>query len=161
MSDDLTPTLKTIRQKEFYSDPRFHASIAWALLENQNPRGTTVNHSIPAGDTSRFEQVANYTAGSADKAAFPTIPHFPKDLVPILNDQFSERLSATKTGTCDVETVTVKIGKEPFRKIAQTLASTISRMEALVHNGPYAIRPNLSHLSAHLNALWNLEQATL
>lgn len=32
MSEALVPMLRTIRQKEFYSEPRFHASIAWALM---------------------------------------------------------------------------------------------------------------------------------
>lgn len=30
----LAPTLRSLRQKEFYADPRFHASIAWALLDS-------------------------------------------------------------------------------------------------------------------------------
>jgi hypothetical protein len=30
LSDALTPTLKWMRQKEFYEDARFHASFAWA-----------------------------------------------------------------------------------------------------------------------------------
>ncbi|KAJ7644305.1 hypothetical protein FB45DRAFT_1021081 [Roridomyces roridus] len=33
LADMLTPTLHAIRQQEFYSTPRFHASIAWALLD--------------------------------------------------------------------------------------------------------------------------------
>ncbi|KAI6129681.1 hypothetical protein EDD16DRAFT_1149831 [Pisolithus croceorrhizus] len=30
----LAPTLRSLRQKEFYADPKFHASIAWALLDS-------------------------------------------------------------------------------------------------------------------------------
>ena len=37
MVEALVPTLRAIRQKEFYSEPRFHASIAWALMKTLSP----------------------------------------------------------------------------------------------------------------------------
>ncbi|KAG6909267.1 hypothetical protein DXG01_001329 [Tephrocybe rancida] len=116
MSDALTPTLKTIRQKEFYSDPRFHASIAWALLDYQNSKSTISDTSstVAGGTLTNLPptSVGDTSDESNIESAFSTIPSLPKDLVPALNGLFSARLSAVKTGTYDVETITVKIGKE-------------------------------------------------
>ncbi|KAG6844521.1 hypothetical protein H0H87_006282 [Tephrocybe sp. NHM501043] len=108
LSDALTPALKTIRQKEFYSEPRFHASIAWALLDHRTKSTTDDISSTGAGGTSTILPFPSDTSG----LAFPTIPSLPKGMVSTLNGLFSERLSAARTGTYDVETVTVKIGKE-------------------------------------------------
>src|ERR1700720_1202236 len=33
LAEALNMILRSFRQNEFYTDPRFHASIAWALLE--------------------------------------------------------------------------------------------------------------------------------
>lgn len=43
---------------------------------------------------------------------FPTVPHFPKDLVPTLNERHSPILASAYIGTVDVEAITVKVGKE-------------------------------------------------
>lgn len=98
MSTALTPALKAIRQKEFYQDPRFHASIAWALLE----RSTQPAPEVPGTDT----------PPSVDSATFETIPHLPKNLVISLIERYGAKLAHPKTGTFDVEAITVKIGKD-------------------------------------------------
>lgn len=106
MSNALTPALLAIRQKGFYSDPRFHASIAWALLDHSS--STSRKESLvprPTSPEALPEQVT-------DEAKFPTIPHFPKELIPTLNNSHGIQLASTKTGTFDVEEITVKIGKE-------------------------------------------------
>ncbi|KAG6865503.1 hypothetical protein C0991_001933, partial [Blastosporella zonata] len=106
MCDALTPTLKAIRQKEFYTDPRFHASIAWALLDHQNSKNMIADTS-PTVVTDTSTVLPNPDdAELVAELAFPTIPSLPKDLVSALNDLFSERLSAVTTGTYDVETIT-------------------------------------------------------
>ncbi|KAI6147258.1 hypothetical protein BKA82DRAFT_643213 [Pisolithus tinctorius] len=52
----LVPTLRSLRQKEFYGDPKFHASIAWALLDCS--RTTTPLPSTSATpDTARSSSV--------------------------------------------------------------------------------------------------------
>jgi hypothetical protein len=107
MSNALTPTLQAIRQKEFYSNPRFHASIAWALLDR--PSSTSKPEFVhdaprPTSPEGHPEQVT--------EAEFPTIPHFPKELIPTLNNRHGIQLSSAKTGTFDVNEITVKIGKE-------------------------------------------------
>ncbi|KIM78488.1 hypothetical protein PILCRDRAFT_98387 [Piloderma croceum F 1598] len=47
LSEALTPTLHSLRQKEFYTDPRFHASIAWALLDAKSDAAFSGSKSIP------------------------------------------------------------------------------------------------------------------
>lgn len=111
MCDALTPTLKAIRQKEFYTDPRFHSSIAWALLEANSERSSP---NADSRDGSTHLQCTMISSESEINLSYPTIPHLPKDLVPELNARFSERLSAAKTGVYEVETITVRIGKEPY-----------------------------------------------
>ncbi|KAJ7577458.1 U6 snRNA phosphodiesterase Usb1 [Mycena floridula] len=63
----LTPTLHSFKQKEYYAEPRFHASIAWALLE----RG-------PA------------------PSEFQTIPSFPTNLIPELTPKY-QKIMASKS----------------------------------------------------------------
>lgn len=87
LADALTPTLAALRQQEYYTEPRFHASVGWALLGSPNPVDS------PSKD-------------------FPTIPHFPVDLLNTLNDSFTTRLASKSTGTFDAIDVRVKIGKE-------------------------------------------------
>jgi len=110
----LTPTLQAIRQKEFYTNPRFHASIGWALLDRQahnaSPQGETqiaLSKSTPTPSTE-----ASLSSGPLSRADFPIIPHLPYDLVSMLNDRHSAKLSSPKTGTFDVNEISVKIGKE-------------------------------------------------
>ncbi|KAH0586125.1 hypothetical protein H2248_007391 [Termitomyces sp. 'cryptogamus'] len=111
MCDALTPTLKAIRQKEFYLDPRFHSSIAWALLETHSKR-PLANSSL--GEALTGSHSIGHSSESGVDLSFPTISHLPEGLVPELNELFSKRLSAAKTGTYDIETITVKIGKKPY-----------------------------------------------
>ncbi|KAI0768973.1 hypothetical protein BD413DRAFT_558748 [Trametes elegans] len=120
MAESLTPTLRSIRQKEFYQDPRFHASIAWALLE---PQAASVQQrgSTPASVSDQTEEVAGEpsdhpTAGTAPaeaKASFPTIPRFPPSLVPELRTAFVKEL--VRVGTFDAEELHVRIGREGSR----------------------------------------------
>jgi U6 snRNA phosphodiesterase len=39
LSDGIKPALHAILQREYYEKPRFHASIAWALLDKANAEG--------------------------------------------------------------------------------------------------------------------------
>ena len=84
----LTPTLRTIKQSEFYPEPKFHVSIGWALLEGN---GTT-----------------EPTEG------FPTIEGFPQGLVEDLNREFASQLRRF-SAHLEAEEVCTKIGKDVFR----------------------------------------------
>ncbi|KII86598.1 hypothetical protein PLICRDRAFT_142946 [Plicaturopsis crispa FD-325 SS-3] len=108
LSECLTPTLQSIRQKEFYPEPRFHASIAWALLDPaQQSAIDTAPHSSQDTD-SLSPPLADTTP-----EAFPTIPRLPESLVHDLNRQYGDRLTA-KAGRFDVDGVKTKIGKDVF-----------------------------------------------
>ncbi|KAF5351582.1 hypothetical protein D9758_007200 [Tetrapyrgos nigripes] len=97
--EGISPTLKSFRQKDYYSDPKFHASIAWALLDPPNePEAAKVSSPvIPA---------------SSDLTQFPTIPCIPEELVSQLNEEFMTELHSKSVGIHDVRKVNVKIGKE-------------------------------------------------
>ncbi|KDQ09910.1 hypothetical protein BOTBODRAFT_58433 [Botryobasidium botryosum FD-172 SS1] len=86
LSSALTPHLNFLHQKTYYDQPRFHASIAWALLHSGNDTN---------GD------------------AFPSIPEFPPDFVEGLEDKMGKDIRAV--GSLKVEEVEVKIGKEVKR----------------------------------------------
>lgn len=92
ISDELTPTLEAIRQKGYYDSPRFHASIAWALLKKPPSLPNTKDH--------------------ADRSNFVTIERIPEDLVSSLNETYCPILSSAKIGAFEVTELSVKIGKE-------------------------------------------------
>jgi len=94
LSDALTPTLLLLHQQAFYSDPRFHASFAWALLDQPPPPPSI---SLPPLQTTDY----------------PTITAFPSTLLPELTREYGPRL-ATKLGVLEFGEVRVKIGKDVF-----------------------------------------------
>jgi hypothetical protein len=102
LSDGLTPFLQSIRQKGYYDKPRFHASIAWALL----PRNPRQNADL---STRAIEESSNTPDDTAD---FPTIESLPPDLTSFLNEKYCSHFASSKTGVSEVKEITVKIGKE-------------------------------------------------
>ena len=44
MCKTLSPALQHLRQKIYYDQPRFHASIAWALLDHPGSQAATIPH---------------------------------------------------------------------------------------------------------------------
>ncbi|KAK7056623.1 poly(U)-specific 3'-to-5' RNA exonuclease [Paramarasmius palmivorus] len=122
LSDGLTPTLQMLRQKVYYSDPRYHSSIAWALL-NPTSHGTTsqtsalheTNPDLSSGaadpNQTCEEDIDSIT--SVSPTSFPKILCIPESLPATLNDRYKTTLSS-KTGIFDVRRVGVKIGKEIF-----------------------------------------------
>jgi hypothetical protein len=103
ISEALTPVLKAIRQKEFYENPRFHASIGWALLD------------LPpsAGNSASSGQAENRP--SSHQIAFPTIPSFPSDLILTLNEEFGRRLTRATLSASNVSHICSKIGNQVSR----------------------------------------------
>ncbi|THU99131.1 hypothetical protein K435DRAFT_752217 [Dendrothele bispora CBS 962.96] len=98
--DGMTPTLRALRQNEYYSDPKFHASIAWALLDKSS-------ESLEATKTT---QEAIFTKSGATQ--FPTIPCIPERLITQLNEEFTVDLRSKSVGVLDIHDVNVKVGKE-------------------------------------------------
>ncbi|KAI0917585.1 hypothetical protein AcW2_007686 [Taiwanofungus camphoratus] len=130
LSDALTPTLRSIRQDEFYAEPRFHASFAWALLDRfpSDHRQDAADHDVapplstsmlPITNEQSFQEGA---ASSSQKYAgersdihspkFPTIASFPPSLVQKINKEFNSALVSRKVGMFDVRELCVKIGKD-------------------------------------------------
>ncbi|KAF8798858.1 hypothetical protein BYT27DRAFT_7228131 [Phlegmacium glaucopus] len=102
----LAPALRAIRQQEYYVNPRFHASIAWALLSR--PQGTLSLESNSDGICTPSAQSEN--------SIFPPLGDsaevLPPELITSLIERYSARLSSPYIGVFDVEKVVVKIGKE-------------------------------------------------
>ncbi|KAG8214796.1 hypothetical protein J3R82DRAFT_9933 [Butyriboletus roseoflavus] len=123
--DLLGPTLQLLRQKEFYVDPKFHTSIAWALLEktassfNITPHSTagkldgiTLSESVaPEEQNTRS---ASPTVVEQSSYNLHRIPHFPHTLVPSLNKAYAARLSQARTGGFVVDKISAKIGSDVF-----------------------------------------------
>lgn len=121
LTEKLTPALRAIRQKEFYADPRFHASIAWALLDQTS----TARPEIPSSSCNQGEALKqtedNQAATFVELAGFSLIPpegpkfhsiqQFPPTLVPSLIDKYGPTLTRANVATFEVTEIKVKIGK--------------------------------------------------
>ncbi len=110
----LAPTLKTIRQQEYYADPKFHASIAWALLHQA--KETSSDHDTPMTNSPSTKESTPCSSGPESDLIttlqdFPTIDCLPQDLIVALNEKYGAKLSSPKVGIL-VETINLKIGKE-------------------------------------------------
>lgn len=85
------PALQILHQKTFYSEPRFHASIAWTL---------PAQHLQVEGSSSEKQ--------SWDATASPYL----STTLPKLNKNLGQELSKEGTGVFEVVTIQVKIGKD-------------------------------------------------
>ncbi|KAL1752440.1 hypothetical protein FB107DRAFT_219936 [Schizophyllum commune] len=130
MTANLTPYLRSIRQQEYYSDPKYHASIGWSLLSSEKMKcatsTATVNGAINKPDTAAT--ISNWAASASEASedrsssadtpssnttsppAFTSIPAFPEVVVDDLNRTYGSRL--VKVGLVDVGRLSVRIGKE-------------------------------------------------
>ncbi|KIP03737.1 hypothetical protein PHLGIDRAFT_25955 [Phlebiopsis gigantea 11061_1 CR5-6] len=102
----LAPTLRLYRQQEFYDQPRFHTSVAWALLSPPTPPEHT--HS----DTAHTATPESGSISGETVTTFETIPYFPQDLISTLAQEFGAALLSRHVGTFEAECLCVKIGKE-------------------------------------------------
>lgn len=102
--DSLIPVLRSLYQQEYYSEPRFHASIAWALLGNSISSHSTETTTCPPE-----LDIPNRQEPSSE-GTFPTIPEFPPNLIPSIRDKIGEQL--LQRGVFDVTQIKVKIGKD-------------------------------------------------
>ncbi|KAH7879903.1 uncharacterized protein C8R40DRAFT_1035714 [Lentinula edodes] len=111
LSDGLLPFLANLRQKEYYADPRFHASIAWALLQGT----TSYDHASMAENFSSpllSGMLPTQVAPSVN--VFRPILHLPASLTTILNEQYASPLSSQSCSAFDIHELCVKIGKDVF-----------------------------------------------
>jgi len=98
LSKALDSTLELLHQKCFYEVPRFHASIAWALLGSRLQRTT-----IPIEDSSN----------AASTPSYRVISSFPENMLSTLTEEFGETL-ASKLGVFEVDQIKLRIGKDTF-----------------------------------------------
>ncbi|KAH7103397.1 hypothetical protein BKA62DRAFT_60253 [Auriculariales sp. MPI-PUGE-AT-0066] len=92
MSQAANRILKLLRHDEFYSEPRFHASVAWTLL---NPP--------------LYQQTSSSTPSSTSLTTLQQFDGFPEDLLNSLRTDFSENLR--RSDSVLIERVAVRIGK--------------------------------------------------
>ncbi|TFY73509.1 hypothetical protein EWM64_g10503 [Hericium alpestre] len=105
LSDALTPTLRAFRQKEYYDQPRFHASFAWALLNHPSQPSTPAPPGTPTPEPDAVSKE------SPSPPICTPIAALPDDLVSSLQAEFGSAL-ASQAGVFDVQTVRVRIGKD-------------------------------------------------
>jgi len=110
LSDALTPALHSFRQKEYYDQPRFHASFAWILLDRpaRNPHSQ-----VP--EPLEFPPSTPPSQGPASENmdSFPAVPRLPENVVPALNTQLGSQLKDS-AGVFDAGEVCIRIGKDVF-----------------------------------------------
>jgi hypothetical protein len=111
LAEALSPVLQGIRQKEYYTDPRFHASIAWAHLDRPNNED---NLDLVTVSPSKSSKLENELGPGGSGVELPSVSHIPKELLTALNERYCTRLASPKIGMFDVEKIHVKIGREVF-----------------------------------------------
>ncbi|KAL1693762.1 hypothetical protein GGG16DRAFT_123128 [Schizophyllum commune] len=110
MTAKLTPFLRSIRQQEYYSDPKYHASIGWTLLSPKCATSTSaVNDKNEATISANAAETPAIPATSTD-LSFASLPAFPETVVDGLNSTYGSRI--VKVGLVEVGRVSVRIGKE-------------------------------------------------
>ncbi|KAH8978461.1 hypothetical protein EDB92DRAFT_1909607 [Lactarius akahatsu] len=111
LSDTLTPTLLSFHQKEYYEQPRFHASFAWVLLE-RSPQPTTPSETLePPIPLPPSPSLGDRP--SEDTSLFPTVPRLPETTIPMLNAGLGSQLKGS-AGVFEVGEVRIRIGKDVF-----------------------------------------------
>ncbi|GJJ15709.1 hypothetical protein Clacol_009987 [Clathrus columnatus] len=101
--ESITPTLRSLYQKEYYPQPRFHASIAWALLNTQSGKTVTTTTAPP------ILSDAEVPIDNNNNTDFPSLPNIPNELITSLNDVMGKQLNRI---TFDVSEMEVRIGKQ-------------------------------------------------
>ncbi|ETW82096.1 hypothetical protein HETIRDRAFT_122905 [Heterobasidion irregulare TC 32-1] len=144
LSDALSPLLRALRQKEYYDAPRFHASIAWALLDPPTqPSRPQIHHDDPRSSASpalapppsippaastalALSSHTSHTPSAsppqpASDSATPSPPPPPFPTIPRLPPTLVPSLSAefgnelaARAGVFHVGEVKVRIGKDVF-----------------------------------------------
>ncbi|KAH9480557.1 U6 snRNA phosphodiesterase [Psilocybe cubensis] len=106
LTDAIAPTLEAIRQQTYYVKPRFHASIAWALLcSSDHAEG---HRAIPS-----VSNVSSFPETNASlNEDFPSIKCLPPETVITLNERYASQISSPNVGAFEANAVTLKIGKD-------------------------------------------------
>jgi len=114
LCSDLAPLLQSLRQPSYYSAPRFHASIAWALLDpvrRPSEGKVAAAVSLPTCMTDADLKITT-SAESQIPNQFAVIAGIPEEVIQKLNSAFGDRLSSPGIGCFDAESISLKIGKD-------------------------------------------------
>ena len=113
LCEALSPALRSIRQQEYYANPKFHASIGWALLHQAIQKRTLPTESPgPPSTPTDPAKIANERKVSSPELL--RVSCLPQEMIAALNGKYSVKLSSLNDGVFLVEAVTLKIGKENF-----------------------------------------------
>jgi hypothetical protein len=104
LSNSLSPTIDRLRQQRYYTQARFHASFAWALLSSEERSPSSLRETNAAGPST--------TTSDGFPPSFPAISQLPPDLIPTLVSDHFSLLDATKSAAFEVNTVVCQIGKD-------------------------------------------------
>ncbi|KAF7365454.1 U6 snRNA phosphodiesterase [Mycena venus] len=120
LTTSLMPTLRAVRQQEFYASPRFHASFGWALLgrhaSSPNPdNATNSNADRPPIASTSIKSDSSNSSASLVPDEHPKITEFPPALLPTLNEQYGPSLTGSTAKSFDISEISIKIGKEVSR----------------------------------------------
>ncbi|KAG8922189.1 poly(U)-specific 3'-to-5' RNA exonuclease [Tulasnella sp. 417] len=98
LTDSLTPSIKKLHQEPYYSTPRFHFSVAWALLKvEQPPSNQDEGEALDEGEE------------TGQSTTFPSISDIPESLLNDLNKEFGREIR--EGGNFMAEAIELKIGK--------------------------------------------------
>ncbi|KAJ4001113.1 hypothetical protein F5050DRAFT_1684049 [Lentinula boryana] len=111
LSDGLLPFIANLRQKEYYAEPHFHASIAWALLQDPDSSVSLTVANLPSPVHNGSPSLTRVLPSTND---FEQILQLPASLTATLNEQYASRLSSKSWSAYDVRDLCVKIGKDVF-----------------------------------------------
>ncbi|KAJ7081385.1 hypothetical protein B0H15DRAFT_854980 [Mycena belliarum] len=111
LSNALTPALRAIHQQEYYTSPRFHASIGWSLLGGR----TSASQADVDPPSHSPGSIPPDPRNSSVPANHPSITEFPPSLLPTLNQEYASRLTGSTVKSFDVAEICMKIGKDVSR----------------------------------------------
>lgn len=111
--------MESLRERAYYARPRFHASIAWALLDRcpypvgSDPIiGEATSSSVSLSHCE--QQAPRYPAETEIPGKSVTMHRFPEGLITQINRHYRNQLSSPMIGSFDAENVVVRIGKETY-----------------------------------------------
>lgn len=100
------PVLRILRQELYYTEPRFHVSIAWAPLSRPpNGQSTTSPQILPSGPSKAGSEPLNSSSTSS-------IACLSQSVVTELNARFGKELAGMRNGAFVVDRVCTRIGKD-------------------------------------------------
>ncbi|KAJ6511985.1 U6 snRNA phosphodiesterase Usb1 [Mycena vitilis] len=120
ITTSLVPALRALRQQEYYTDPRFHASIGWALLGGRvkPPQAANATHATAEQSPISSGSMASdpgHSSTSLVPSEHPRITEFPPALLLSLNEQYGPSLTGSSAVKgFDISEISIKIGQEVF-----------------------------------------------